>query len=175
MVKHVYHAVVGDTAFEAELDFELDSHAAFTAALKEHVDSSSEQIFAHLTADAPLPCAACGKRDAVTLLHHPMLFQEVDPPRIEDLLSPVCGQAACTRHVNGEIEMTLATKAAFGGINDMTGQHVMVCEACGKSDDGGGMQRCSRCKTARYCSKECQKAHWGKHKLSCKPEPKAAN
>ncbi len=28
---------------------------------------------------------------------------------------------------------------------------------------------CSGCRSVRYCSKDHQKAHWGEHKLSCKP------
>ena len=27
--------------------------------------------------------------------------------------------------------------------------------------------KCSRCRTARYCNKECQKKHWGVHKNLC--------
>ena len=31
-----------------------------------------------------------------------------------------------------------------------------------------GTQRCSRCKQTNYCSKECQRADWKKHKKQCK-------
>ncbi len=34
---------------------------------------------------------------------------------------------------------------------------------CGKT----GLNRCSRCKTKSYCSKECQKADWSSHKKVC--------
>jgi hypothetical protein len=40
-----------------------------------------------------------------------------------------------------------------------------VCFACGKAVDG--RLKCARCRTARYCSRECQKAHWPEHKGSC--------
>ena len=30
-----------------------------------------------------------------------------------------------------------------------------------------GSRRCSRCKVARYCSKECQTAAWKQHKKQC--------
>ncbi|KAH6906719.1 hypothetical protein BKA70DRAFT_396558 [Coprinopsis sp. MPI-PUGE-AT-0042] len=36
--------------------------------------------------------------------------------------------------------------------------------ACSKP----GTMRCSACKLVSYCSKECQKAHWGNHKQDCK-------
>ena len=33
---------------------------------------------------------------------------------------------------------------------------------------------CSRCKDARYCSKDCQKGAWGHHKIECRtPEARA--
>ena len=42
--------------------------------------------------------------------------------------------------------------------------------ACGKN----GVQRCSRCKSVKYCSKECQKRHWKFHKKVCTPAAPAA-
>jgi len=40
------------------------------------------------------------------------------------------------------------------------------CDACGYG--GTGISRCSRCESAFYCGKECQKIAWKKgHKLAC--------
>ncbi|XP_066921083.1 uncharacterized protein [Clytia hemisphaerica] len=39
------------------------------------------------------------------------------------------------------------------------------CSNCSKDD---AQNRCSRCTAVRYCSKECQKAHWDWHKVACK-------
>jgi len=36
------------------------------------------------------------------------------------------------------------------------------------------MKKCSRCKLVRYCSAECQKNHWPKHKLVCVKVSKTA-
>ena len=30
-----------------------------------------------------------------------------------------------------------------------------------------GSLRCSRCRTATYCNRECQRDHWSVHKNSC--------
>jgi len=52
------------------------------------------------------------------------------------------------------------------GINDlaefMNRKH---CAQCNKLAD---TKVCSRCKTVRYCCRECQKRHWTKHKPDCK-------
>ncbi|KAK8125801.1 uncharacterized protein PG998_001560 [Apiospora kogelbergensis] len=43
------------------------------------------------------------------------------------------------------------------------------CRGCGKTRkaDGGKLMQCSRCKEVAYCSKECQKADWKKHRQEC--------
>lgn len=40
----------------------------------------------------------------------------------------------------------------------------MQCYVCGKE----GKKLCGQCCVARYCSRECQKADWPKHKIQCK-------
>ncbi|KAI6098077.1 hypothetical protein EDD16DRAFT_1664746 [Pisolithus croceorrhizus] len=39
------------------------------------------------------------------------------------------------------------------------------CVACGKG--GGQLSTCSRCKKAKYCSKDCQVEDWKAHKKNC--------
>ncbi|KAH8059393.1 hypothetical protein JL722_5419 [Aureococcus anophagefferens] len=41
-----------------------------------------------------------------------------------------------------------------------------ACDYCGAADARG---RCGRCKTARFCSRECQRAAWPDHKADCEP------
>lgn len=40
------------------------------------------------------------------------------------------------------------------------------CHGCNKIFDK--LNQCNRCKKAFYCSKECQKKHWRKHKAECR-------
>ena len=39
------------------------------------------------------------------------------------------------------------------------------CAFCFRS--GSQLKSCKRCMTTRYCGKECQKMHWGRHKYLC--------
>ncbi|KIJ50946.1 hypothetical protein M422DRAFT_59022 [Sphaerobolus stellatus SS14] len=44
------------------------------------------------------------------------------------------------------------------------------CDGCGKPPGRGLVLRlCSRCRTTRYCTPECQRLHWQTHKASCRP------
>lgn len=44
---------------------------------------------------------------------------------------------------------------------------VKTCASVGC--DKSGSKSCARCKAVAYCSPECQKSAWSKHKLVCKP------
>ncbi|KAJ7244867.1 hypothetical protein C8J57DRAFT_1363178 [Mycena rebaudengoi] len=43
-----------------------------------------------------------------------------------------------------------------------------ACTACLKHE-GVELRQCARCKSTWYCSKECQKMHWPRHKKFCTP------
>lgn len=42
-----------------------------------------------------------------------------------------------------------------------------ICENCLKKPPSVELNRCGRCYIAMYCSRECQKKHWEKHKYRC--------
>jgi len=48
------------------------------------------------------------------------------------------------------------------------GEEEMACQLCCQPSKS----RCSACFVVRYCSKECQLAHWNKHKKMCKETKK---
>jgi hypothetical protein len=43
------------------------------------------------------------------------------------------------------------------------------CRHCGATDakSGGALRRCTRCLEVKYCSAECQKRDWKKHRMEC--------
>ena len=46
-------------------------------------------------------------------------------------------------------------------------QACIVCTA-GKSEGGGNLRFCQRCKVVKYCGKACQTKDWDEHKRACK-------
>ena len=46
-----------------------------------------------------------------------------------------------------------------------------VWPRCAYCDKGGDLSRCSSCRQAYYCNRECQVAHWEVHCIICQPGP----
>ena len=61
-----------------------------------------------------------------------------------------------------------AHAAAKKGMQSMADQTPFgtLCACCGVRREGGKLRKCP-CKTVRYCSKECQNAHWADHRACC--------
>ena len=44
-----------------------------------------------------------------------------------------------------------------------------ACANCGKAEAGEiNLKTCTACKMVKYCSRDCQRSHWPKHKKACK-------
>lgn len=53
-------------------------------------------------------------------------------------------------------------------IRDELGDAPDSCDHCGRAKTGETeLKRCARCLVARFCSAECQKAGWARHKSLC--------
>jgi TPR repeat protein len=44
----------------------------------------------------------------------------------------------------------------------------LACQGCKLPFPLAALRKCSQCNVARYCGKECQKAHWKAHKKACR-------
>ncbi|EJD44549.1 hypothetical protein AURDEDRAFT_114295 [Auricularia subglabra TFB-10046 SS5] len=84
------------------------------------------------------------------------------------------GDAAVGRKETKELPLPTARIEPDGSItalNEITFA-TDVCHACQKRDVK--LSKCSKCKKATYCGRECQTAHWPSHKAACKKAAAAA-
>lgn len=68
----------------------------------------------------------------------------------------------CSAECVRSLENVYKLKAEQKGL-----EHKSMCLGCTKTYSGS--LRCSVCKFATYCSKECQRADWKDHKVRCVP------
>ena len=59
-----------------------------------------------------------------------------------------------------------ATLSGRGTWSMADGDATRVCSFCSRAYEGGGT--CGRCKSARYCCKDCQRKAWPAHKAQCR-------
>ena len=64
--------------------------------------------------------------------------------------------------------VVFSTQARKAAVKDETGRKIKVCERCKLINPSVKLLSCSKCMAVRYCSKECQSAHWDEHKPFCK-------
>ncbi|RYP23402.1 hypothetical protein DL765_001107 [Monosporascus sp. GIB2] len=57
---------------------------------------------------------------------------------------------------------------AQGGLEGLLRDKCRNCNAT-ESKKGGRLLKCTRCRAAAYCSQECQRKDWKKHRMECKP------
>ncbi len=71
-----------------------------------------------------------------------------------------------------DVQLLLDLRRRFDAV--ALGVHLPGCYNPGCTNRGGVSEEalqtrtCSRCMAAQYCSRECSKAHWRWHKVSCK-------
>ncbi|KAK8740103.1 hypothetical protein OTU49_003034 [Cherax quadricarinatus] len=66
---------------------------------------------------------------------------------------------------SGNIGDTFALTILSGCINGQRAFDDNSCSTCGQELES--LKRCSKCKSAQYCSRSCQKLHWPIHKKFC--------
>lgn len=72
-------------------------------------------------------------------------------PFVEDVVDPAAAEGIA--------------QAGMGVQGDQT----LRCRNCGSLEarGGGALKKCTRCMKVRYCSAECQKKDWKKHRMEC--------
>lgn len=125
------------------------------------------------------PLCTCGAGIGTEIL--PKQFERVAPnltraafsplfpvPYLKEVDIPVCGSVTGMGTIRENVMFWPPLHDRNVGVGRTDGVGVGYrCRSCGK--DGG--LTCSRCKRARYCSKECQRADWKVHKKDCQGAP----
>ena len=84
---------------------------------------------------------------------------EVEYARFEARIETMKNSGQTTAAASGEVG-----SAGSSG----SGRDVVKCGGCGKlQGDGASFAACGRCRSVRYCSKECQMKSWKQHKAHC--------
>jgi hypothetical protein len=73
---------------------------------------------------------------------------------------------AAQAHAQAQQPFTGSAAAAAAPSGSGGGGSGRQCVSCGVL--APKMQTCSKCKSVNYCSRECQVAHWGAHKVACR-------
>lgn len=88
-------------------------------------------------------------------------------PFVEELVDAAeLGRAAAT--------LKSSSSAAAADVQGLGGQvgamSLSACRNCGAgpAKNGGQLKKCARCREVAYCSVECQKKDWKKHRMECK-------
>lgn len=86
----------------------------------------------------------------------------------------------CTAHLEQQIMWLFCSrdclsafrKLIYGKTDQNLGSditRVQICSQCGTEHiNKPKLPLCGRCKTTRYCGKDCQRIHWSTHKRDCK-------
>ncbi len=80
------------------------------------------------------------------------------------ILSAVA-QGKSVKNVELDMGSEISRKAARILKEFMGYKPTFRCSCCAKK---GAIKVCARCRDVLYCDTECQRAHWGLHKLVCK-------
>ncbi|KAF7356113.1 RNA polymerase II-associated protein 3 [Mycena venus] len=84
---------------------------------------------------------------------------------------PAYGSLSSTAHITRPPARAAAPNTAARTSHTTKYPHAVQitvsCAACGNARPRNVVKVCRQCKTAAYCKKECQRAHWPKHKDLC--------
>ena len=112
----------------------------------------------------PSKCAICSKAPQ-TLRQHSVRQPHNQATAI---VVPHCSHKRCQI---GAMQLRSEVAAQFVQSGpDGYYETLHFCNVCGKADN---VKACSRCKVASYCSLNCQKLDWPKHRKMCKIKTQA--
>lgn len=87
---------------------------------------------------------------------------------LHDLLETRCAGSAQLRRLQKRVAKN-TRRDLRGESNCLTARECAQCRVAEEGEQQFNI--CARCRVVVYCSKACQRAHWGAHKKDCKPWP----
>ena len=105
----------------------------------------------------PEKCGYCGMHETVTS------FQLCGGCKTQRYCSRKCQRAHWSVH-----RVTCKKHRTGGGGSPEPVLRRRECGYCGMRESVVSFQLCAGCKTQRYCSRKCQRAHWSVHRVACK-------
>jgi hypothetical protein len=122
------------------------------------------------------PCAACQKEGALLRcvacrdVGVDIFFCNRDcQVQLWKTHKAVCGKASTSDDSVPKDASSEKNRAkSFGKFLKKTNKKYLMCYNCMKTEKDVKLSSCTGCDGALYCSQECQKAHWPKHKEICK-------
>lgn len=119
------------------------------------------------------------------MIHNPLAWLTPNPPSmprpfVMNTVHAVCRNGGECRY---EIDRTNAELARDMGVPPPVNaspaklgpSHEPLCATCAQCNKLVKVKKCGKCKTIRYCGKECQKADYDRHKKICKTIKKVQN
>lgn len=97
----------------------------------------------------------------------PQQTDRAAPPASQQAGGSVARPAAKAGECSASVPIGAAATSASGAAEDP----LACCAACGKRKGDAGVRKlrtCTGCRALKYCSTECQHAHWDAHKAACK-------
>ncbi|KAL4421203.1 hypothetical protein ABPG77_010078 [Micractinium sp. CCAP 211/92] len=95
-----------------------------------------------------------------------LLLQSHADSGTREYAAMVLTEVRATAELRAAADVRAPADVAAGSPSRKPGRRVCAAEGCVATS---GLKLCARCGTVRYCSPDCQRAHWPSHRDACKP------
>ena len=125
------------------------------------VNSITDALRPIVMSAAPWVCARCRQKPChfATSVFHFVSTESQFVIRVLERSMPICKQEACEAFARDNVRAAPAQSEAAPDLS--------YCKTC---ECHSHIKKCSQCKRAAYCIKECQRRDWPSHRAACKAQ-----